>query len=71
VITMAGAPLMINPKDMGIANGLQFTIRGVMQSLASECPVQNFLSSHTLTIATASIYTTIVSITLDAELNVY
>lgn len=35
VVTMAGAPLMVEPKDLGIANGVEFSTRGIFCSLAS------------------------------------
>lgn len=37
VLTMAGAPLVIDPKDIGVANGIEFSIRGILSGLAGEC----------------------------------
>jgi hypothetical protein len=36
VLTMAGAPLMVDPKDLGLANGIEFTTRGILSCLASK-----------------------------------
>lgn len=38
---MAGAPLVIDPKDIGVANGIEFSIRGVLSALAGECYLIN------------------------------
>lgn len=35
VITMAGAPLMVAPEDIGLANGIEFTVRGILSCISS------------------------------------
>lgn len=37
VITMAGAPLMVAPEDIGLANGIEFTVRGILSCISSQC----------------------------------
>jgi hypothetical protein len=34
VITLAGAPLMVDPKNIGLANGVEYTVRSGMSVLA-------------------------------------
>lgn len=36
VITMAGAPLMVAPEDIGLANGIEFTVRGILSCISSK-----------------------------------
>lgn len=36
VLTMAGAPLMIPAEDLGLANGIEFTIRGILSCVSGE-----------------------------------
>jgi hypothetical protein len=36
VITMAGAPLMVAPEDIGLANGIEFTVRGILSCISSQ-----------------------------------
>jgi len=37
VLTLAGAPLMVDPKDLGLANGVEYTVRSGFSVLAGIC----------------------------------
>lgn len=36
VITLAGAPMMVDPKDIGLANGAEYTVRSGCSVLAGK-----------------------------------
>lgn len=60
VITMAGAPLMIEPEDMGLANGIEFTVRGILSCISSQY-YRVSLRTASANNHKASVYSTILS----------
>lgn len=63
VLTIVGALLTVAPEDMGLANGVEFTLRGVSTCICGEYTLESPEPhrTHFLMAFAASVYTTIVS----------
>ena len=70
VLTLAGAPLMVDAKDIGLANGVEYTVRSGFSTLAGMNPLSSWSrASPLLNVQTDSIYVTIVCSTLHLHLH--